>query len=104
MTHATNPHEDKPSPPQTPAGPRQMPATATIAVNENTMIDDLVAKLSDFADLKVAKTRFDELYEQRRHQQREKVQHDAEQIECTLIANGHDKPKRRGRKPKDHDA
>lgn len=72
-------------------------------MSETTTIDDIFAKLTDFADLKVAKLRFDELYEQRRQEETEKVRQAAERIDHTLVANGHGKPARRGRTRKNHD-
>ena len=77
-----------------------MPDVAT----HSAAVDDLFAKLSDFSEIKAAKIRFDELYDQRKQEELQKIKHAAEQIDHTLVANGHDKPKRRGRKPKDHDA
>lgn len=70
-------------------------------MNENA-ITDLVATLEDFADLKAAKMRFDELYEQRKQEELGKVKHAAEQIDCSVVVNGHAKPKR-GRRPKPHE-
>jgi hypothetical protein len=71
-------------------------------MSDSTIIDDLFAKLPDFADRKAAKLRFDELFEQARQEEIAKVQQAAERIEHKIVANGHDKPKR-GRRPKHHE-